>query len=93
MNDYIVISKKWLDNQIRIMGKDEDILQDTSSLNKLSAYLNVITNSKPLQPIIEDAFEAGENAESYRRYFHSDNPDPRPSTELDFKEYIENLKI
>lgn len=59
MEEYLVINKKWFESQIREMGSDSDILKDPILLNKLSVYLNILTNSKPLQPILEDTFYAG----------------------------------
>lgn len=80
-SEYIVIPRSYLEAEIRIA---EEYNLETR-LGTLSELFNI---SKPLHPIIEDAFEAGKDFELY-----STHPELFLKPQLNAEEYINNLNL
>jgi len=84
MEEYICIKKKWIKDRINQLKAYDN---DAANSAKL-AYAEVILNSIFLQPLLEDAFSAGEVFGEYeatgKRRFRDAVP---------FEQYLENLKI
>lgn len=82
MEEYIVVSKKWLEEQISYKGDNKLLTAKSFALNL--AYKIILGNNKPLQPILEDAFDKGED--SVKNLFNLGNF----TVSGEKKEYISN---
>lgn len=95
--EYIIINKTAIQKRIEELEKEIKFLTAKDAygdIGKLSAYKQILSQSSPLIPEIEKAFEAGKDYEfdcqtTLRKTGMSDGTSEYPNT----KDYISNLKF
>ena len=87
------IDIEWLDNRIEELHRESSNIQTinpswaTICTHKAFTLEELKEKSKPIKPLIEDAFDAGEN------YFRELGNWTRINTELNKEQYTNNLNI
>lgn len=99
MEEFLVIKKSWLEDRISNYTEYRNKVSDPHVFNNYSGIISeletiLITQNRPLQPLLEDAYNTGgsrsyfESLEGYESWA-KEEADKHPTLE----QYLENLKI
>ena len=92
MNEYIIVNKTALEKRIQELEKEETFYEEDSIRNfaKIQELKQILSQSTPLIPEIEKAFDAG-HCLSGRSNFRKETKEYK--SYIDKQDYISNLKL